>query len=43
MLLLAVKFAPVQGLRTADDKLIVEDKFLNFLVIKVRTLSQDEM
>lgn len=28
---------------TASGKLIVEDEFLNFLVIKMRTLSQDEI
>ena len=29
--------------RTTDDKVIVEDEFLNFLVIKMRTLSQDDI
>ena len=29
--------------RTTDNKVIVEDELLNFLVIKMRTLSHDEI
>ncbi len=28
---------------TVDDKIIVEDEFLNFLSVKIKTMSQDQI